>query len=220
MDDASEPICVHPWRIMLAALSSNAGPAGGAAAGRRIHKGPMAFIRRLLAAGAAALLLTAPLALAQAADLRVGVVDVNRALNLSDAGQRSRKVLLAAKAQKENELKAKDGDLKKLSEELRSNIMLTEAARGQKEKDLRDKDAELRQQVQDAQRDLQEQERKLTESIFAELRTVIGIVAQDQKLDVVLEARAAETILFSRLKFVDITDEVIGRYNKIQTTKP
>lgn len=180
----------------------------------------MALIPRWLAAGAAALLLAAPLALAQGADLRVGVIDVNRALNQSDAGQRSKKVLLAAKAQKENELKAKDSDLKRLSEELRSNIMLTEAAKAQKEQDLRSKDAELRQQVQDAQRDLQEQERKLTESIFTELRTVIGIVAQEQKLDVVLESRAAETILFSRLKFVDITDEVIGRYNKIQTTKP
>ncbi len=180
----------------------------------------MALIRRWLAAGAVALLLAAPAVLAQAADLRVGTIDVNRALNVSDAGQRSKKVLLAAKAQKENELKAKDGDLKRLSEELRSNIMLTEAAKGQREQDLRTKDAELRQQVQDAQHDLQEQERKLTESIFTELRTVIGIVAQELKLDVVLESRAAETILFSRLKFIDITDEVINRYNKIQTTKP
>jgi outer membrane protein len=179
----------------------------------------MVFIRSWLAAAAAALLLLAPLSAARAADFNVGVLDVNRALNVSDAGLRSKKVLLASKAQKENELKAKDGDLKKLSDELRSNIMLTEAARGQKEQELRTRDNELREEVASAQRELQEQERKLTESIFAELRTIIGIVAQEHKLDVVLEARAAETILFSRLKFTDITDEVVARYNKIQTGK-
>lgn len=157
---------------------------------------------------------------AQGADLQVGIVDVNRALNISESGQRSKKVLLASKTQKENELKAKEADLKKLVDELRSNIMLTDAARAQREQDLRNRDADLRQQVQDAQRSLQDQERKLTDSILTELRTVIGIVSQEKKLDVVLEARAAETILFSRFKFADITDEVIARYDKIQTKKP
>lgn len=156
----------------------------------------------------------------QVLDLKVGVIDVNRALNLSDAGQRSKKVLLAAKAQKESELRAKESDLKKMADELRTNIMLTESARGQREQELRNRDAELRHQVQEAQRELQEQERKLTDSILTELRTVIGLVSQEKKLDFVLEARAAETILFSRLKFVDITDEVITRYNKIQAGKP
>jgi outer membrane protein len=180
----------------------------------------MVLKMRLPAFIAAILISLAALAQAQAADFQVGTIDINRALNLSESGQRSKKVLLASKAQKENELKAKESDLKKLADELRSNIMLTEAARNQREQDLRNRDADLRQQVQDAQRTLQEQERKLTESILTELRTVIGIVAQEKKLDVVLEARAAETILFSRLKFTDITDEAIARYNKIQTTKP
>jgi outer membrane protein len=156
----------------------------------------------------------------QALDLKVGVIDVNRALNLSDAGERSKKVLLAAKAQKESELKAKESDLKKMAEELRTNIMLTDAARGQREQELRNREVELRQHVQEAQRELQEQERKLTDSILSELRTVIALVSQEKKLDFVLEARAAETILFSRLKFVDITNEVIARYNKIQAGKP
>ena len=167
----------------------------------------------------AAVLSLALSASAVAADLNIGVIDVNRALNTSEAGQRSKKVLLASKAQKENDLKAKEADLKKMADELRSNIMLTETARGQKEQDLRARDDELRQQVASAQRELQEQERKLTESIFTELRTIIAIVAQEKKLDVVLESRAAETIMFSRYKFVDITDEVVARYNKVQTGK-
>lgn len=180
----------------------------------------MALRMRMLVGISAILFLIAPLVRAQGLDLKIGVIDVNRALNLSDAGQRSKKVLLAAKSQKESELKAKESDLKKLADELRSNIMLTDTARNQREQDLQAKDTALRQQVQDAQRDLQDQERKLTDSILTELKAVIAIVAQEKKLDVVLESRAAETILFSRLKFIDITDDVIARYNKIQASKP
>jgi outer membrane protein len=180
----------------------------------------MALRYRLTIAAVAALVLLSSTSYAQGLDLKVGVIDVNRALNLSTAGQRSKQVLLAAKAQKENDLKAKESDLKKMVDDLRSNMMLTDTARSQREQDIRARDADLQQQVQAAQRDLQDQERKLTDSILAELKTVIAVVSQDKKLDVVLESRAAETILFSRLKFTDITDEVIARYNKIHTDKP
>jgi len=172
-----------------------------------------------LAALAVALSLFASRALAQGAEPKVGVVNMNKALNVSEAGERSKKVLLTAKSQKENALKAKEDELKRLAEELRSSIMLTEAAKAQKEKTLREKENGLRQEVQDAQRDLQEQERKLTESIFKDLRSVIATVSKEQKLDFVLEQGAAQAILFSRYSFVDITDEVIARYNKPRAAK-
>ena len=101
-------------------------------------------------------------------DLKVGIVNINKALNTSEAGERSKKILLAAKTQKENDLKAKDAQFRKLVDDTRSNMMLSDSVKAQKEKELRDKESDLRQEVQEAQRDLQEQERKLTEAIFAD----------------------------------------------------
>jgi outer membrane protein len=171
-----------------------------------------------LAAGAIVLLLASPRPAAPA-DLKIGVVNMNRAINSSDSGERSKKILLASKSQKENELKAREAQLRKLVDEARSNMMLSDAAKQQKEKDLRDKENDLRQEVQNAQRDLQEQERKLTDSIFVELKTVIAVLAQEKKYDLILEQAASQVILFSQFKLDDITEEVIERYNKIQAKK-
>jgi outer membrane protein len=179
------------------------------------------FARRgvlALGFGGIALLFAFPVQ-AAAGDLKIAVVNMNRAINSSESGERSKKILLASKFQKENELKAKEVQLRKMVEDARGNMMLSDAAKQQKEKDLRDREGDLRQEVQNAQRDLQEQERKLTDSIFVELKTVIAVLAQERKYDLILEQAASQVILYSQFKFDDITDEVIERYNKIQAKK-
>jgi len=154
---------------------------------------------------------------AAARDWKVAIVNINKALNTSQAGERSKKILLAAKNQKESDLKAEQAQFQKLVEETRSNsMMLSDTAKADKEKELRDKENALRLEVQDAQRQLQEQERKLTDTIFSELRTVIAAIGQEQKYDLILEQGASQVILYTPLKFDDLTDEVIQRYDKMK----
>jgi outer membrane protein len=150
------------------------------------------------------------------AGLKIGVVDLNAALNNSEAGKRSKRILLTDKDQMEDELKAQESDLKKKSEDLKNNVLLTEAARAQKEGELKDLERRLREAVQKAQRELQDKERRYTESIFSELKTVIGVVAKEEKFDVVLEKNASQVILFSQYDLLDITDRVIAKYDNIQ----
>lgn len=146
--------------------------------------------------------------------LKIGVVNINEALNKSAAGERSKGILLASKSQLESELKSREDELKKKHEDLQNNIMLTKDARAAREQELRDEEHKLRKDVQDAQRQLQDKERKLTESIFIELRTVIEAIAKDEQYDLILEQNAAHVILFSKAKFDDLTSKVIERYNK------
>jgi outer membrane protein len=148
--------------------------------------------------------------------IKIAVVDLNTALNNSEAGKRSKRILLTDKDQMEDELKAQEADLKKRADDLKNNVLLTEAARAQKESELRDAERKLRDSVQRAQKELQDKERRYTESIFSELKTVIGVVAKDQGYDVVLEKNASQVILFSQFELVDITDRVITRYDTIQ----
>ena len=151
--------------------------------------------------------------------LKVGVVDINRALNQSMAGDRSKKLLLATRDQKENELKGKEQALKKLSDELQNSLMMTESARREKEQELRDKETALRMDVQRAQQELQEKERKMTETIFGELKMVVEALAKEGKYDLVLEQGASQVILFHVGVFTDLTDQVIARYNKMTPNK-
>ncbi|MBI3991775.1 MAG: OmpH family outer membrane protein [Candidatus Lambdaproteobacteria bacterium] len=180
-----------------------------------------AMAGRMLMVAALAVLLCAGAAQAQPVPppLKIGTVELNRALNESKAGQRSKNILLAAKSQKEAELKVQEQELSKLQDDLNTNIMLSKEAKEQREAQLRERQRDLRQSVQEAQRQLQDQERKLTESVISELNTVVDIVSREDKFDIVLERTAAQAILYSRFKFIDITDKVIERYDNLQGGK-
>lgn len=149
--------------------------------------------------------------------LKIAVVDLNLALNRSQAGERSKTILLASKNQIENEIKAKEANLKKKVESLKNNIMLTEEARAKQQKELRSQQRALGKEVREAQRELQSKERKLTESIFIELKTVINEIAKEENFDLVLDKNASTVILYSKAKFDNITEKVIARYNQFQS---
>ena len=163
--------------------------------------------------------LAAPAAAQGLDGLKIAVVNVNEALNRSAAGERSKSILLTSKSQLETELKEKEDALRRKLEALEKNIMLSDQARTTRQRELREEERALRQEVQNAQRELQGRERKLTESIFIELRTVIDAIAKEEKFDLVLEQNAAGVILFSKVRFHDITDQVIERYNKFNASK-
>jgi len=198
-----------------AAMTMHSAPFRHAGAGTRRFRRALILLTALVAATA----LYAPTALRaqEGQPVKIGVVRMNEALNQSVAGQRSKKLLMAAKTQKEQELKAKEEELKRLNEQLQNNIMLSEEARGQKQQELKERQQQLRRAVQEAQKELQQQERRLTQSIFSELSTVVDIIAKERNFDFVLEDGASQVILFSKYDFVDITDAVIQRYNEMQS---
>lgn len=150
-----------------------------------------------------------------AKDVKIGVVDFQTVLNLSEAGKRSRKILLASKKQKENELKAIGDKLKQESKALKNNILLTDAAKGKKKKELIARERSLRKDFKGAERALQREQMKASESIYTEVQTVISLIARERKFDFVIEKTTARAILYSSSKLVDITDSVIKRYNDI-----
>lgn len=147
--------------------------------------------------------------------LKIGVVDFQKLLNLSEAGKRSQKILWASKQQKESELKATGDKLKKKIDALRNNIMLNDAAKSKKQKELRVEERKLRSDLRASERELQREQMKASDSIYTQVKTVIGLIAKEQKFDFVVEKTTARSILYARGKMEDITDIVIRRYNGI-----
>lgn len=150
-------------------------------------------------------------------DIKVGVVNIREAVVKSSAGERIKNILVASKNQKESELKGKEESLKQQREALKNNIMLTDQARKSKEAELRKMESDFRKEVRAAQRELQQRERKMTESTIIELKTVIETFAKEEKFDLVVEESFSQVILYAGAKFEDITEKVIQRYNRIQT---
>ncbi len=154
-----------------------------------------------------------------AAPLKIGFVDLNRALNESETGIRSKNLLEAEGRQKQQELKLEQEELQKNVQELRDNLLLKPEAKHQKEVALKQQEQALVQKSRRFEQELRQKERQFTEKIFKELKAVIRTVAKKEKFDLVLEKNAAEVILYMSNTTADLTEQVIDHYNSLKSSK-
>ncbi|HAF88855.1 MAG TPA: hypothetical protein DCG23_03665 [Deltaproteobacteria bacterium] len=150
--------------------------------------------------------------------MEIGVVDLNEALNQSEAGIRSKNILERRGRQKQQEFKLEESELRKLADDLRNNPLLTSKAKASKEKELIARQQQLREQVRKVEQEMRAEERRLTEIIFQELKTVIRSISIKEKLDLVLEKNAAQIILYMKQDTTDMTQKVIDAYNSLKQT--
>ena len=76
-----------------------------------------------------------------AADLKIGYVDMQRALTGSEAGKEAKEQLAAKVKKYQDEINVKQEDLKKLKDELeKQGALLQDTVRAAKEKDYQNKD--------------------------------------------------------------------------------
>ena len=151
--------------------------------------------------------------------MKIGVVDLNRALNESEAGIRSKNVLETKGRQKQQEFKLEEEELRELAEELRSNPLLTPKAKEQKQQQLQQGQQALRAKVQQFEQQLRGEERRFTEEIFRELKGAIRTVSIRDKYDLVLEKNAAQVILYMKQETTDFTQKVIDHYNSLKASE-
>ena len=152
----------------------------------------------------------------QASAFEIGVVDLNQALNQSEPGIRSKNILERRGRQKQQEFKLEESELRKLAEDLRNNPLLTPKAKANKEQELIARQQQLREKVRSIEQEMRLEERRLTEVIFKELKTVIRSISIKEKLDLVLEKNAAQVILYMKEDTTDLTQKVIDEYNELK----
>ena len=152
----------------------------------------------------------------QAFSIEIGVVDLNEALNQSESGIRSKNILERRGRQKQQEFKLEESELRKIAEDLRNNPLLAPKAKADKQQELITRQQQLREKVRAFEQEMRLEERRLSEAIFKELKTVIRSISINQKLDLVLEKNAAQVILFMKEDTTDLTQKVIDDYNTLK----
>ena len=148
--------------------------------------------------------------------IEIGVVDLNEALNQSEPGIRSKNILERRGRQKQQEFKLEESEMRKLADDLRNNPLLTPKAKENKERELITRQQQLREKVRAFEQEMRLEERRLSEAIFKELKTVIRSISINEKLDLVLEKNAAQVILFMKEDTTDLTQKVIDDYNTLK----
>ena len=99
---------------------------------------------------------------------------------------------------------------------MRNNPLLTPKAKKDKQQELITRQQQLREKVRAFEQEMRLEERRLSEAIFKELKTVIRSISINQKLDLVLEKNAAQVILFMKEDTTDLTQKVIDDYNTLK----
>ena len=151
--------------------------------------------------------------LAAQAEFKVGVVDMQKAIQASSAGKKAKKEVEGDFEKKKKDLKKKEDDLKKKVEEFeKKKAVLSDKVREEQQMDLQKEMMQFREELGKSQMTIQQKERELTKPILEKLQKVITEIAKEKDFSVVLE-KAEQSVMFAKAE-LDITDEVIKRADK------
>jgi outer membrane protein len=173
----------------------------------------MNFYRKMSVLLGLGLLIAVPQAQAAAEELKIGIVDMQKALQTVDAGKKAKSQLEKEFNAKKKELQAEEAQIKKLGEEFKKqSLVLSDEARAKKQAELQERFMKFQEMTARAQQEIQAKEQELTAPLVSSLRTIIADLAKKRGLSVVLE-KNENTVLFSMEKD-EITEEVIQTFNK------
>jgi outer membrane protein len=140
--------------------------------------------------------------------LRVAVIDVNKILNESEAGQAAKKKMEARYEELKKTIDAKQEEARKIKEEIdKQKVMVGKEKLKEKEDALQAKVNELRQLTQDGEREMQGRQGELTREVLKSVEKNVDVVVKADKLDLVLE-KSAGVVHFN--ESMDITKRVLA----------
>ncbi len=151
------------------------------------------------------------------AEIKVGYVDVQRAIEETSTGKKAKKELEKEVSEKQKDLEKKKADIQKMQEDLeKKKSVLSEEVRQRKAAELQEEFMKYQQLVGQTEMNIRKREQELTKPIVDKLKTAIEKVAKDKKLDMILhQSEKFQTVLWASDQ-LDLTDEVIKQYEKLK----
>ena len=144
------------------------------------------------------------------AEDKVGVVDLQRALNEVEEGATAKAALKKEFDEKQKQLDTRQNELKKLKDELDAqSTMMTNEKKQEKVADLQKKLLEVQQLYYSLQQDLSKREGEVTGQIFQKMGVILATMGAEQGYSAILEKSAVPFFKPS----LDVTNELIRRYN-------
>jgi outer membrane protein len=157
-----------------------------------------------------ALTLTASSALAE--EIKLGYVDLQRALSETEDGRKAKANLKKIFDQKQKELDEQQEELKKAIDDLDKKRTLLPADKvHEKEAELQGRMQKVQQTYLRHQQDLQAKEQEATGKIFERMNKILGKIALAENFTMILD-KTQGGIVFAKPS-LDLTNDLIRRYN-------
>ena len=147
---------------------------------------------------------------ARAQAIKIGYVDVQRAIQETDEGKSARSRLKGEFEQRRQQIDKKSGDLEKMQQDYEKQApVLSDDAKKKKQEEFQKALIDARKQANDLQEDMGRKEQEAMASILQKLQQVVAEIAEREQLTFVLEKAS----LLYGPQAADITNEVVRRYN-------
>lgn len=148
-----------------------------------------------------------------ASDYNIAYVDLQKALNLSKAGQDAKEKFAKEVEQAEEKLALKQEELKKLQEILeKQSAMLTEETLKEKERDYQAKLRDFKRLYEDSQNELKLQDNEAVKVILEELVKVTHEYGKEKGFTFIFE-KSESALLFAD-EARDVTEAVLKIYDQ------
>jgi len=159
-------------------------------------------------------LLTGTSALAaEAITIKIGYIDLVRALNESESGKKAKSDLEFLIKTKQTSIDEKGKAIEKAKSELeKQSSVLSPDARKVKEEEMERRVRDYQRLVSDSQNEVKKRESELTGDILKELRAVAQKIGEEEGYTLILESAEGQ-ILYAK-KESDLTETVIKKYNE------
>jgi len=147
-----------------------------------------------------------------AEELKIGTIDMQRAIQTSETGKKAKSELEQAFNKKKKELQTEEATLKKLQEEFqKKQSALSESAKKEQQGKLQERFMKYQELLQKSQTEIQKKEQEMSEPIIHKIREKVAEIAKKKGYTLVLE-KNENVVLFS-LDKDDLTDEVMKAVN-------
>jgi outer membrane protein len=164
-----------------------------------------------------AAVLIANVALAEAVP-KIGYVDLQRALNESEAGKKAKEDFKVQVDKLQAQLKRQKDEIDSLKDQLeKKSAVMKDDQRANLEDEYRRKLRDFERNYKDSQADLQKKDNELTGAIIKDLQEVIRDYGEREGYTLILEATSS-AVLYGA-KSADLTDDVMKLYNSTRPSK-
>ncbi len=152
---------------------------------------------------------------AQTAPNKVGVIHIQNAIVSTRDGQKASADLSARYEPKRKEIEQKQNEINGLQDQLkRGSNTLSEEAKQSLMRDVDQRTRSFNRVTEDAQSDFEQDRNRLLQELGQRLMIVIQKYAQDNGYSLIIDISAPETPVLWAATAIDITNDIVGLYDK------
>ncbi|MBL4817749.1 MAG: OmpH family outer membrane protein [Deltaproteobacteria bacterium] len=156
--------------------------------------------------------------LVSSAELKIAVIELERALNETSDGQKAQKDLKKEFDKTQALLEKKQGELKKAHEKFQSkSAVMNEKARQEEGMKLQGQIAEFQQLSGESQQEFMAKQNETMKGLLDKMTPIVESVAKKEDYDLVLNKTEA-TVVYAK-PGLNITDRVVKDYDKKTSKK-